>query len=67
MVKHILVPLDGTSSDERALAAPFDLAGLFTAHVDLLHTHPDPREMILGGATRHRLGTPLACSVVLAH
>ncbi|WP_431858064.1 universal stress protein [Azospirillum sp.] len=44
MVKHILVPVDGTPSDERALAAAFDLAGLFTAHVDVLHAHPDSRE-----------------------
>ncbi len=44
MVKHILVPVDGTPSDERALAAAFDLAGLFVAHVDVLHAHPDSRE-----------------------
>jgi nucleotide-binding universal stress UspA family protein len=44
MVKHILVPVDGTPLDERALVAAFDLAGLFAAHVDVLHAHPNSRE-----------------------
>ncbi|CAO3425324.1 universal stress protein [Azospirillum endophyticum] len=43
MIKHILVPLDGASADERALNAAFTLARPFNGHVDALHVRPDPR------------------------
>ena len=46
MIKHILVPVDGTPLDERALSAAFDLARLFTGHVDVLHVRSDPRQDI---------------------
>ena len=46
MVKHILVPVDGTPLDERALSAAFGLARLFAGHVDVLHIRPDPRQNI---------------------
>ncbi|MBK1840507.1 universal stress protein [Azospirillum sp. YIM B02556] len=43
MIKHILVPLDGAATDERALNAAFTIAKLFHGHVDALHIRPDPR------------------------
>ncbi len=46
MLKHILVPVDGTPSDERALSAAFGLAQLFTGHVEVLHAQFDPRQNI---------------------
>lgn len=46
MIKHILVPVDGAPSDERALSAAFGLAHLFAGHVDALHIRPDPRQNV---------------------
>ena len=46
MVKHILVPVDGTPLDERALSAAFGLAHLFAGHVEALHIRSDPRRNI---------------------
>lgn len=44
MIKHILVPVDGSPLDERALTAGFELGLLFGGHVDVLHVRPDPQQ-----------------------
>ncbi|WP_448192756.1 universal stress protein [Azospirillum sp. sgz301742] len=46
MIKHILVPVDGSSLDEHALSAAFGLATLFSGHVEALHIRNDPRQSV---------------------
>ena len=42
MIKHILVGASGLASDASLLAAAFNLAHPFLAHVDVLHVRRDP-------------------------
>src|SRR5689334_20327600 len=42
MIKHILVGASGLASDPDLLAAAFNLARPFSAHVDVLHVRRDP-------------------------
>ena len=42
MIKHILVGASGLASDADLLAAAFNLARPFSAHVDVLHVRRDP-------------------------
>jgi nucleotide-binding universal stress UspA family protein len=42
MIKHILVGASGLASDANLLAAAFNLARPFSAHVDVLHVRRDP-------------------------
>jgi nucleotide-binding universal stress UspA family protein len=42
MIKHILVGASGLASDADLLAAAFNLARPFSAHVDVLHVQRDP-------------------------
>lgn len=45
MIKHILVPVDGSPLDGPALSAAFGLARSVGAHVEALHVRWDPRQM----------------------
>lgn len=46
MIKHILVPVDGSPLDGPGLSAAFGLARHFAAHVDALHLRWDPRQSV---------------------
>ena len=45
-MKTILVPFGGPEGGEAALAAAFDIARRFHAHVRVLHVRPDPAEAL---------------------
>lgn len=44
MIKHVLVPVDGSPLDDPALSVAFSLARPFGAHVEALHARWDPRQ-----------------------
>ena len=45
-IKTILASLSGAETGRSPLTAAFHVAGLFEAHVEVLHVRPDPRTMI---------------------
>jgi nucleotide-binding universal stress UspA family protein len=44
--RKLLVPLNGTERDNQVLAAAFDIAKAFKAHVASIYVRPDPAEML---------------------